>query len=65
MQKLKHDKKKKEYQGVALNLKPPWLDSEIFVIAPDQEVLNEFYKHVIGIAGCDPKLCKRVKVTEG
>jgi hypothetical protein len=63
MKKLKHDKVKKEYRGVAMMAEPYGLDAQIMVIAPSHAVLKKFaYTH--WATEFYPKLCKKAKVVE-
>ena len=44
MKKLKYDKKKKEYSGVAFVIQPPYMDAEFMVMGPNMRDIKKFYE---------------------
>ena len=61
MKKLKYDKKKKEYSGVAYMVNPSWVDSEIIIMGPTVLEIRRFYEGTGGYK-LNPKLCAKLKV---
>jgi len=67
MKKLTYNKRTKTYRGLAFATFQNWLNTEIIIVAPNITVLKKFYKSMVGgmsELSCDPKLCRRVKVTK-